>query len=215
MQQGGIFNTLDKYADKYEPTAAMLSLGGLGLGGITAVTGIGAPIGGAIAAASQVPSTIIDGYQAVRDWYKTAKGDNRVGSALWNTIETGLDLLGAKAAKSLAKGVSRLAEPTVFNPRKPLFSPKKRIADHYRKQWKYEKAKRTAAATKELAKKGVRPSQGNYFKTKMNQFLDKEYQKEKQEAIAKTMQYVPKVSSTMLYGINGIPNIIDINTYNK
>ncbi len=215
MQQGGIFNTLDKYADKYEPTASMLSLGGLGLGGITAATGIGAPIGGAIAVASQVPSTVIDGYQTARDWYKTAKGDNRAWSAFWNTVETGLDLAGAKVAKTLSKGVIGLVEPNVFNPRKPLFSPKKRIADHYRKQWEYEKAKRTAAATKELAKKGVRPSQGNYFKTKMNQFLDKEYQKEKQKAIAKNMQYVPKVSSTMLYGINGIPNIIDINTYNK
>ena len=84
-------------------------------------TGVGAPIGSTIAIASQIPSTVIDGYQAVRDWYKTAKGNNNLGSALWNTTETGLDLVGAKAAKTLAKGVTGLVEPHVFNPRKPLF----------------------------------------------------------------------------------------------
>ena len=152
-QNGGIFNTLDEYAESYEPAAAALSLGGLGVGIATSATGVGAPIGSAIAIASQIPSTVIDGYQAVRDWYKTAKGNNNLGSALWNTAETGLDLAGAKAAKTLAKGVTGLVEPHVFNPRKPIFSPRKRIADHYRKSWKYEKSKRTAAATKELAKK--------------------------------------------------------------
>ena len=140
-QNGGIFNTLD---ESYEPAAAALGIA-------TSATGVGAPIGSAIAVASQIPSTVIDGYQAVRNWYKTAKGNNNLGSALWNTAETGLDLAGAKAAKTLAKGVTGLVEPHVFNPRKPIFSPRKRIADHYRKSWKYKKSKRTA--TKELAKK--------------------------------------------------------------
>lgn len=118
-QNGGIFNTLDEYAESYEPAAAALSLGGLGVGIATSATG--APIGSAIAIASQIPSTVIDGYQAVRDWYKTAKGNNNLGSALWNTAETGLDLAGAKATKTLAKGVTGLVEPHVFNPRKPIF----------------------------------------------------------------------------------------------
>ncbi len=81
-QNGGIFNTLD---ESYEPAAAALSLG-------VGTSATGAPIGSAIA--SQIPSTVIDGYQAVRDWYKTAKGNNNLGSALWNTAETGLDLAG-------------------------------------------------------------------------------------------------------------------------
>lgn len=187
-QNGGIFNTLDEYAKSYEPAAAALSLGGLGI----ATSATGAPIGSAIA--SQIPSTVIDGYQAVRDWYKTAKGNNNLGSALWNTAETGLDLAGA--TKTLAKGVTGLVEPHVFNPRKPIFSPRKRIADHYRKSWKYEKSKRTAAATKELAKKGVRSSQGNYFNQKLTNLLDKQYQADK--ATQKAISYVPRLSPLYL-----------------
>ena len=203
-QNGGIFNTLDEYAESYEPAAAALSLGGLGI----ATSAVGAPIGSAIAIASQIPSTVIDGYQAVRDWYKTAKGNNNLGSALWNTAETGLDLAGAKAAKTLAKGVTGLVEPHVFNPRKPIFSPRKRIADHYRKSWKYEKSKRTAAATKELAKKGVRSSQGNYFNQKLTNLLDKQYQADK--ATQKAISYVPRLSPYIQAPLNTVPNIIDL-----
>ena len=209
-QNGGIFNTLDEYAESYEPAAAALSLGGLGVGMAASATGVGAPIGSAIAIASQIPSTVIDGYQAVRDWYKTAEGNNNLGSALWNTAETGLDLAGAKAAKTLAKGVTRLVEPHVFNPRKPLFSPRKRIADYYRKSWKYEKAKRTAAATKELAKKGVRPSQGNYFNQKLTNLLNKQYQADKARATQKAASYVPRLSPYIQAPLNTVPNIIDL-----
>lgn len=207
-QNGGIFNTLDEYAKSYEPAAAALSLGGLGVGIATSATG--APIGSAIAIASQIPSTVIDGYQAVRDWYKTAKGNNNLGSALWNTAETGLDLAGAKATKTLAKGVTGLVEPHVFNPRKPIFSPRKRIADHYRKSWKYEKSKRTAAATKELAKKGVRSSQGNYFNQKLTNLLDKQYQADKARATQKAISYVPRLSPYIQAPLNTVPNIIDL-----
>lgn len=200
-QNGGIFNTLDEYAKSYEPAAAALSLG-------IATSATGAPIGSAIA--SQIPSTVIDGYQAVRDWYKTAKGNNNLGSALWNTAETGLDLAGAKATKTLAKGVTGLVEPHVFNPRKPIFSPRKRIADHYRKSWKYEKSKRTAAATKELAKKGVRSSQGNYFNQKLTNLLDKQYQADKARATQKAISYVPRLSPYIQAPLNTVPNIIDL-----
>lgn len=209
-QNGGIFNTLDEYAESYESAAAALSLGGLGVGIATSATGVGAPIGSAIAIASQIPSTVIDGYQAVRDWYKTAKGNNNLGSALWNTAETGLDLAGAKATKTLAKGVTGLVEPHVFNPRKPIFSPRKRIADHYKKSWKYEKSKRTAAATKELAKKGVRPSQGNYFNQKLTNLLDKQYQADKARATQKAISYVPRLSPYIQAPLNTVPNIIDL-----
>lgn len=59
-----IFEELDRQADKWEPTAAAISLGSLGLG---------APIGGFIAGIGQLPSLVIDGYQAGRGWYKTFK----------------------------------------------------------------------------------------------------------------------------------------------
>lgn len=52
-----IFEELDRQADKWEPTAAAISLGSLGLG-------VGTPIGGIIAGVGQLPSLVIDGYQA-------------------------------------------------------------------------------------------------------------------------------------------------------
>lgn len=152
-QTGGIFSTLDKYAEQYEPTAATISLGGLGVGAATSMTGVGAPIGGTIALVSQIPSTVIDGYQAARDWYKTANGDNKVGSAIWNTIETGLDIFGGKAAKTAAKGIVKRST-NVFNPNKMSTSPKRRIAKHLQTSWKHEYVQRAAKASKQLAKKG-------------------------------------------------------------
>lgn len=50
-----IFEELDRQVDKWEPIAAAISLGSLGLG---------APIGGIIAGVGQLPSLVIDGYQA-------------------------------------------------------------------------------------------------------------------------------------------------------
>lgn len=44
-----IFEELDRQADKWEPTAAAISLGSLGLGAGISTTAVGAPIGGIIA----------------------------------------------------------------------------------------------------------------------------------------------------------------------
>jgi hypothetical protein len=44
-----IFEKLDRQADKWEPTAAAISLGSLGLGTGISTTAVGAPIGGIIA----------------------------------------------------------------------------------------------------------------------------------------------------------------------
>mgnify|MGYP003391918519 CR=1 FL=1 len=54
-----------------------------------------------------MPSLVIDGYQAGRGWYKTFKeSPSNFGNAVWNTLETGADILGAKFAAALAKGGS-------------------------------------------------------------------------------------------------------------
>ena len=68
-----IFEELDRQVDKWEPTAAAISLGSLGLGAGISTTAVGAPIGGIIAGLGQLPSLVIDGYQAGRGWYKTFK----------------------------------------------------------------------------------------------------------------------------------------------
>ena len=59
-----IFEELDRQADKWEPTAAAISLGSLGLGAGISTTAVGSPIGGIIAGVGQLPSLVIDGYQA-------------------------------------------------------------------------------------------------------------------------------------------------------
>ena len=68
-----IFEELDRQVDKWEPAAAAISLGSLGLGAGISTTAVGAPIGGIIAGVGQLPSLVIDGYQAGRGWYKTFK----------------------------------------------------------------------------------------------------------------------------------------------
>ena len=65
-----IFEELDRQADKWEPTAAAISLGSLGLGAGISTTAVGAPIGGIIAGVGQLPSLVIDGYQAGRGLLK-------------------------------------------------------------------------------------------------------------------------------------------------
>lgn len=108
-----IFEELDRQANKWEPTAAVISLSSLGLGAGISTIAVGAPIGGIIAGVGQLPSLVIDGYQAGRGWYKTFKN---FGSAMWNTFETGADILGAKFATTLAKGGSRFLRPRVYKP---------------------------------------------------------------------------------------------------
>lgn len=95
------------WADVLEPYTAGLGLLGDAIGIGTAATGVGIPIGAAIAGVSNIPNLIIDGYQTIRDWNKTInnKGEG-LGSALWNTGETALDLVGMKAAMRVGKYIT-------------------------------------------------------------------------------------------------------------
>lgn len=112
-----IFEELDRQADKWEPTAAAISLGSLGLGAGISTTAVGAPIGGIIAGVGQLPSLVIDGYQAGRGWYKTFKeSPSNFGNAVWNTLETGADILGDKFATALTKGGSNFLSSSVYKP---------------------------------------------------------------------------------------------------
>lgn len=92
-----IFEELDRQVDKWEPTAAAIFRQ-------FRTTAVGAPIGGIIAGVGQLPSLVIDGYQAGRGRYKTFKeSPSNFGNAVWNTLETGADILGAKFASALAR----------------------------------------------------------------------------------------------------------------
>ena len=211
-----IFEELDRQADKWEPTAAAISLGSLGLGAGISTTAVGAPIGGIIAGVGQLPSLVIDGYQAGRGWYKTFKeSPSNFGSAVWNTLETSADIFGVKFASALAKGGSNFLRPRVHKPgeyfkhRSPrVRAMEKHYADKALAQQKKE-------ATKKLAKKGVRPSQGSYFTSKLNQELNKSYLEQIAKRNAVIANDVTKLSPKIQLPIQIIPNIIDIYSRNK
>ena len=211
-----IFEELDRQADKWEPTAAAISLGSLGIGAGISTTAVGSPIGGIIAGIGQLPSLVIDGYQAGRSWYKTFKeSPSNFGSAVWNTLETGADILGAKFASALAKGGSNFLRPSIH---KPDYYPKhhsprvnamrKRQVDEVLNQQKKE-------ATKKLAKKGVRPNQGLYFISKLNQELNKSYLEQVAKRNAVIANDITKLSPKIQLPIQIIPNIIDMYAKNK
>lgn len=79
-----IFEELDRQVDKWEPTAAAISLGSLGLGAGISTTAVGAPIGGIIAGVGQLPSL---GYQAGRGWYKTFKESQVILEMLYGILQ--------------------------------------------------------------------------------------------------------------------------------
>ena len=211
-----IFEELDRQADKWEPTAAAISLGSLGLGAGISTTAIGAPIGGIIAGIGQLPSLVIDGYQAGRGWYKTFKeSPSNFRNAVWNTLETGADILGAKFASALAKGGSNFLRPIVH---KPNYYPKHhspRVNAMRKRQIDVVLNQQKKEATKKLAKKGIRPNQGLYFTSKLNQELNRSYLKQIAKRNAVIANDVTKLSPKIQLPIQIIPNIIDIHARNK
>lgn len=211
-----IFEELDRQAEKWEPTAAAISLGSLGLGAGISTTAVGAPIGGIIAGVGQLPSLVIDGYQAGRGWYKTFKeSPSNFGNAVWNTLETGTDILGAKFAKALIKGGSRLLRPSVY---RPGYYPKHhspRINAMRKKQADAVLNQQKKEATKKLAKKGVRPSQGSYFTSKLNQELNRSYLEQVARRNIAIANDVTRLSPKIQLPIQIIPSVIDMRAKNK
>ena len=211
-----IFEELDRQADKWEPTAAAISLGSLGIGAGISTTAVGAPIGGIIAGVGQLPSLVIDGYQAGRGWYKTFKeSPSNFGSAVWNTLETGADIFGAKFATALAKGGSTFLRPRIYKPGEYFkhHSPRVRAMEkHYADKALTQQKKE---ATKKLAKKGVHPSQGSYFTFKLNQELNRSYLEQVAKRNSVIANDVTKLSPKIQLPIQIIPNIIDIYGGNK
>lgn len=91
---------------------------------------------------------------------------------LW---KQGADILGAKFATALAKGGSNFLRPSIH---KPGYYPKHhspRVNTMRKKQVNVVLNQQKKEATEKLAKKGVRPSQGSYFTSKLNLELNKSY----------------------------------------
>lgn len=103
---GGKSQYKEDWSDKVEPYTSAIALGADAVGLGTAATGFGVPVGAAIAGIGNIPNLMVDGYQAVRDWYRTINDGAPISDALWNTGEFGLDALGAKYAMKGAKFVN-------------------------------------------------------------------------------------------------------------
>ena len=74
---------------------------------------------------------------------------------------------------------------------------------------------RLQPAAKKLAKKGVRPSQGSYFTSKLNQELNRSYLEQVAKRNIAIANDVTKLSPKIQLPIQIIPNIIDIHARNK
>ena len=155
---GSIFDDIDEVAYNLEPYATGLSLGG-------AYATFIPVYGPAIAAAAQVPSLLIDGYQAGRSLYKGNMND-----AAWNAAEMGLDLASVGSLKLLAKSIK--IKPDIRSSTKVRSTyPRPRARKLMESQAKNELLQLRNEGTEYLAKRGVRPSQGKYFEDRLNRYI--------------------------------------------
>ena len=155
---GSIFDDIAEVAYNLEHYATGLSLGG-------AYATFIPVYGPAIAAAAQVPSLLIDGYQAGRSLYKGNMND-----AAWNAAEMGLDLASVGSLKLLAKSIK--IKPDIRSSTKVRSTyPRPRARKLMESQAKNELLQLRKEGTEYLAKRGVRPSQGKYFEDRLNRYI--------------------------------------------
>lgn len=186
---GSIFDDMDEVAYNLEPYATGLSLGG-------AYATFIPVYGPAIAAAAQVPSLLIDGYQAGRSLYK---GD--MNDAAWNAAEVGLDLASVGGLKLLAKSIK--TKPVIkSSTRVHSTYPRPRAKRYIESQAKNELLQLRKEGTEYLAKRGVRPSQGKYFEDRLNRYIMQKVNRRSalqnaalNDAITNDKVFIPFVSS--------------------
>lgn len=184
-----IFDDIDEVAYNLEPYATGLSLGG-------AYATFIPVYGPAIAAAAQVPSLLIDGYQAGRSLYK---GD--MNDAAWNAAEAGLDLAGAGGLKLLAKSLK--IKPVIkSSTRVHSAYPRPRAKRYIESQAKNELLQLRKEGTEYLAKRGVRPPQGKYFEDRLNRYIMQKVNRQNalknavlNDAITNDKVFIPFVSA--------------------
>ena len=186
---GSIFDDIDEVAYNLEPYATGLSLGG-------AYATFIPVYGPAIAAAAQVPSLLIDGYQAGRSLYK---GD--MNDAAWNAAEAGLDLASTGGLKLLVKSLK--IKPVIkSSTRVHSAYPRPRAKRYIESQAKNELLQLRKEGTEYLAKRGVRPSQGKYFEDRLNRYIIQKVNRQNvlknavlNDAITNDKVFIPFVSA--------------------
>ena len=208
------------WSDKVEPYTLKLGLVGDAVGLGTAATGVGVPVGAAIAGVTNLPNLVIDGYQSARDWYRTYKGNSgSLNSALTNTGEFLLDVLGLKILSRLNK--ARKAGVAAY---RPYSAAEKTANSSYRRVGTGAgrvHAKRSAAnktayndkrakALKEskdiLNKRGVRESQGSYYEQKLTEEMAKRgfgrSAAEAAQSVKRTARQNSAIGSSVSAGVN-------------
>lgn len=160
---------IDQLADKAEVYADGISTLGSGIGTVGVVTGN--PILSGIGIVSQVPNGIIDLYQFLRGINK-----KDVEQSAINGVEFGLDLLGGKIFSKTFKPTFKPTVGSLF--RSNHHSPRvRKLMDYYGKQ---EESKLRSKVIRDLKKRGVRKSQGQYFDTKFKERFIKEMERKAQ-----------------------------------
>ena len=212
------------WSDKVEPYAASLGLAGDAVGIGAGLTGVGVPVGAAIAGFANVPNLIIDGYQTVRDAYRSYKDNGAsLNSALWNGGELILDAAGLKILSSInkAKRAGVAAEQVYSNIERKAAKPYgrvgtgvgHRIANATRKRKSLYNASRAEAlkeSTEYLGKRGVRAAQGTYFERKLaDEMAKRGYGVAVNDAI-KSAERVARQNLTTISGVSGGTNTYHI-----
>lgn len=208
------------WSDKIEPYTLKLGLVGDAVGLGTAATGVGVPVGAAIAGVTNLPNLVIDGYQSARDWYRTYKGNNgSLNSALTNTGEFLLDVLGLKILSRLNK--ARKAGVAAY---RPYSAAEKTANSSYRRvgtgagrvHAKRSAANKTAYNAKRakaleeskdiLNKRGVRESQGSYYEQKLADEMAKRgfgrSAAEAAQSVKRTARQNSAIGSSVSAGVN-------------
>lgn len=176
------------WSDKIEPYAAGIGLAGDAIGLGASTTGIGLPVGAAIAGFANAPNLVIDGYQTARDtWRSFNDGGNSLGSAVRNGGEFLLDALGLKALQYINKAAKAgiASEKYLTSTEKALDSkPWKRVGTghgrvrarqsaNHKREYNSRRNKALEESNSELAKRGVRPAQGLYYQQKLTDEMAK------------------------------------------
>lgn len=178
----------EDWSDKAEPYASYIGLAGDAIGIGAGLTGIGLPIGSAIAMGANIPNVIIDGYQFIRDGIRTYKDKGKsLPNTLSNLAELGLDALGVKALSNLNKAKkASIASKNIITPRQRKATSgyhrigtgasRSRLRQKYENNIKYnaELNKALNNSINVLNKRGVRASQGSYFDKKLIEEMAKQ-----------------------------------------
>lgn len=168
---------MEDIVEKIEPWVAGAQLAGWGL----VASGAGSPVGAVLLPLANITGAAIDTYQLGEGLYNTYKSGNwslqnpELQKAIVNGGEIILDLMGAKAASSANKMVKAGRSPMPEYSYRYNTRTKKKVLENNKKHVQYQEDYRKAwdESIRELNRRGVRHSDGDYFYRKLFERIDK------------------------------------------